>query len=82
MTTPSVGRIVHYSDDQGTTCNAAIITAIIESQPGHVALRVFPGPETRRGLVDVDEWQHDVPYSATPQHVRTWHWPEGSTDSP
>lgn len=74
MNTPSIGRIVHYSDDQGTACNAAVVTAVIESNAGHVALRVFPAEML------ADEWLSDVPYSATPGHIGTWHWPEGTRD--
>lgn len=68
---PSVGRIVHYSDELAT-CNAALVTGVaeLEHEPADtITLMVFPASAEGEAIADVS-------HSATPDHIGTWHWPE------
>lgn len=73
---PTVGRIVHWTTDEGE-CLAAIITAVPE--PAHVEGLINPVSLTvfdTDGVFFPQGVEHD-PYheadSVRPQH---WHWPE------
>ena len=69
---PSVGRIVHYVDnDGGWAHRAAIITEVLpdnESTTQPVALCVFGV----RGLL----FPSPVLFDASGETFGTWHWPE------
>ncbi|MET0416047.1 MAG: hypothetical protein ABW022_08505 [Actinoplanes sp.] len=63
---PSVGRIVHYVQYDGSKCCPAIVTEV--EGEFTVGLHVFT---TDRGSFGQDE----SPYSEDREHG-TWHWPE------
>ena len=62
---PSVGRVVHYSED-GETCLAAIIAAVNED--GTVNLSYFSRNGGHRQVQGVLE--------AVDTSAGSWHWPE------
>jgi hypothetical protein len=70
---PSVGRIVHYVDEERGACRAAIITEIVAeptvSYAGRVHLTEF-GPHGTCPRRDVDGQREATKFAGT------WHWPE------
>lgn len=65
MNRPSVGRIVHFVDYDGSTCRAAIVTECQVMGIDHLA--VFG--------TDNVFFQRSVSYSESGE-PGTWHWPE------
>lgn len=83
MTTPSVGRIVHYVARGSTdgvfpvTCRAAIVTEVEAFSPGHngIGLAVLhPDGALFARDIPYDD-QGPVDEDGTPRGG-TWHWPE------
>lgn len=73
MSTPSVGRIVHYVDhDTGgfqsyvSQCHAAVIIGAHDTET--VNLCVFSPPQV--------SFKVSVPHSESAHSDETWHWPE------
>ena len=66
--TPSVGRIVHVIRVEGDgVCNAAIVTAVGQFEPGAINVHVFPDSGAEYNMLGVKESFHKGP---------GWHWPE------
>jgi hypothetical protein len=67
---PSIGRIVHYIDEEAGHC-AAIIVGVADDQET-CELRIFwPYQHVRPGA----DWAPHVPHDETAK-PNTWHWPE------
>lgn len=64
---PSVGRIVHYSED-GATCLAAIVAAVNDN--GTVNLAYTSEVGGFRQAQNVGQTENGSPYASE------WHWPE------
>lgn len=73
---PSVGRIVHFKNNQ-QVCWAAIITAVNDVRDGRCDLSVFV-PRTPDSVQPTVQAGGELTYSDVREgdHAGEWHWPE------
>lgn len=70
MSTPTVGRIVHYIEHPDSPCLAALVTGQADPRATRVNMMVvYDSPYA-------GEWRHDVMFDERKQHAHSWHWPE------